>query len=295
MKSKTLLAILASLILLLGLSKLCEAQKKPTLEERVAGLERTVAALQTSLDAANAAMATMQANPVLTLGSYVSLNTGAINGMNGPHIIFRGANVHIRSGSGFTNDGNLSTLSGLGNLVLGYNESPVPLNPLDRLGSHNLIIGPEHRFSNVGGLVAGFRNTVSGPHASASGGYGNTASGIDASVSGGFGNVASALHASVSGGFQNTASNEGDSVSGGYGNRAIGGYSSVSGGIANTASGLESSICGGWMGTASGAYSTISGGYTNTAGGVYSTVSGGTGRSAPGQSNWAAGGLFQGN
>jgi hypothetical protein len=127
----------------------------------------------------------------------VSVRQGAMNGLPGPHIIITGANLHLRSGSGATDDtedeevGNVTTPRGLGNLVVGYNEARPsevragPLAPGARGGSHNVVIGAWHRYSSVGGLVAGFGSTTSGPFASVSGGVGNTASGDSASVSGG--------------------------------------------------------------------------------------------------------------
>jgi hypothetical protein len=115
-------------------------------------------------------------------------------------VIFEGANVHVRSGSGATDDG--GTPTGLGNLVIGYDEAPqIPRLPSpDRAGSHNLIVGPGHEYTSYGGLVAGTENAVSGAGASVTGGIFNLASGVAASISGGFNNEASDDDASVSGG-----------------------------------------------------------------------------------------------
>ena len=44
-------------------------------------------------------------------------------------------------------------LTGLGNLVVGYNEPPPDLAVGDRAGSHTLIIGPEHRFKSFSGML----------------------------------------------------------------------------------------------------------------------------------------------
>jgi hypothetical protein len=69
----------------------------------------------------------------------------------GPHIIISGANLHLVSGSGATNDGDEPL--GLGNLIIGYNEGPAeagsPLNPGQRGGSHNVVIGPYHKFTEA--------------------------------------------------------------------------------------------------------------------------------------------------
>ena len=102
-----------------------------------------------------------------------------------------GVNVHIVSGSGYTDDGTQgeiagAALTGLGNLTLGYNALRVnPASPDVRTGSHNLIVGDQNNYTSYSGLVAGFGNAVTGEYASVSGGESNTASGFEASVSGG--------------------------------------------------------------------------------------------------------------
>ena len=185
----------------------------------------------------------------------------------GTEVFFDGCNVHVRSGSGAT-DGNVGagpTVNGLGNLIIGYNEESPPSFPpvAVRTGSHNLVVGPRHTYSSYGGLVAGYRNFITGAYASVSGGVSNFASGPNASVSGGGGNEASGPVASVSGGAGNHASGSDSSVSGGEGNQASGRQASVSGGADNQASGFQAS------------------------------VSGGLSRSAIGDHDWVAGGLFQ--
>ena len=263
-----------------------------TLEGQVADLGKIVLALQ-------GRVATLESNRALALAPFVSVDQNMINGLRGPHVILSGANVHVQSGLGLTDDRQAGLASGLGNLVVGYNEVPVEeevlvvLQPGDRHGSHNVIIGPEHRFSSVGGFVVGFHNTVSGDFASVSGGASNTASGVLASVSGGAANTAKGVRASVSGGTGNTASGGVASVSGGTGNTASGGVASVSGGGSNTASGSLASVSGGSGNTASGLLSSVSGGAANTASGARASVSGGLIRSAPATDDWAAGALFQ--
>ena len=200
-----------------------------------------------------------------------SVELGPINGLDGPHVIITGANVHIRNG-----DEQTGTTNGVGNLLIGYNEEPTSpgLNPGDRGGSHNFVVGDRHRYSSFDGLVAGFANTISGPAASVSGGSHNTASGATASVSGGAGNTASGTQASVSGGQDNTASNDRASVSGGSHNTASGPAASVSGGSNNTASGLAASVSGGAGNTASGLAASVSGGFNDAASGNFDWVAG---------------------
>src|SRR5919201_1573194 len=141
-------------------------------------------------------------------------------------LFITGANLHIVNGWNATN-----TVNGLGNLIVGYNE-PRSSETNTRIGSHNVVVGMRHNFSQYGGLVVGLSNEINGPWASVSGGTANTAYGARASVSGGAGNIASA-GASVSGGLSNTANGRSASVSGGIDNAAIGDFASVCGGSAN--------------------------------------------------------------
>ena len=253
-----------------------DLQKAGALESAVAALQAQVAALQTTinnlqsdLDAAEATIAVLQSdlaavqsNNALALDPYVSVDMNGINDLDGPHVIFTGVNVHIRNGSNITDSSN-----GLGNLLIGYNEQ-IPMMvgpPATRTGSHNLIVGFFHGYSSFGGLVAGSRNTISGPSASVTGGFNNVASGNTSSVSGGSENEASDFDASVSGGINNTASENEASVSGGNNNTASGFASSVSGGINNEASNFQASVSGGIGNTASGNSATVSGGNGLTA------------------------------
>ena len=154
------------------------------------------------------------------LEGFVTVNNDEMDGLAGPHIIFEGANVHVRSGSGATDDSGV--LTGLGNLVVGYNEdASLPgEQPENRTGSHNLVVGSEHTYSSYGGFVAGLNNNVSGPSASVSGGGNNTASSQFSSVSGGRSNEASGELSAVSGGQSSEASGFAASVSGGLNNLA---------------------------------------------------------------------------
>ena len=148
-----------------------------------------------------------------------------------------GVNVHIVSGSGSTSDNTMNgagvpepgyALTGLGNLIVGYDETGG--NKYTRTGSHNLVLGDHNSYSSFGGVVVGVFNTISGPYATISGGTNNTASGKQSSISGGMDNTASGPYAWV-----------GD----GIGNEASGRFASVCGGTSNTASGVSSVVSGG--------------------------------------------------
>jgi hypothetical protein len=234
---------------------------KPTLaslQSEVTALQATVTALQATVTALQATVTTQAqtvsvqqtqlaspaAQNAFALGSYVTVDTtdATLRGVKAPNIIFSGANIHIVSGSGATQDS-----TGLGNLVIGYDDDSHDLATIDagRGGSHNLIVGDDNTFTSSGGLVAGYLNGIASEYASVSGGQGNAANGPYSSVSGGESNTASSEGASISGGDSNVASSLEASISGGDGNLASGNLATVSGGQFNTASGNFSSVAGG--------------------------------------------------
>jgi hypothetical protein len=264
------------------------------LREQVASLYSTVSALQSQVDTLQTAntvletrLAAVQKNPALKLGPFVSVDPNTEIGVSGPNITFTGANIHIVSGSGATGDYGNGKALGLGNLIIGYDEDPInyptggpgggfkPLNPGDRAGSHNLVIGSGHRFSSSSGLVAGELNSLGGFGSSITGGYGNTTGGPVSSVSGGEFNLATAEGASVSGGGANIADGTDASVSGGLDNHADANSASITGGAFNIASGQWASISGGQNNTASGSTTTITGGDGNSAVGFNTVLIGG--------------------
>jgi hypothetical protein len=188
----------------------------------------------------------------------------------GNEITITGANLHIVNGLGNTDCDDEQGRpipecpNGLGNLIVGYNESRASVGETDiRTGSHNVVVGQRHNFSRFGGIVIGDLNEISGDFAS------------------------------VSGGFLNTASGFASAISGGQANRAIGEFAWVSGGVSNTASGMRGAVSGGQGNSAEGLSSSVSGGLENTASGAWSAVSGGFQRVAPGEFDWVAGTLFE--
>ncbi len=198
--------------------------------------------LQDQIDALQAQITALQSwSPVVASGLPACMTTASGAG-SVDDVIFTGCNVHVRNGQGETDSSN-----SVGNLIIGYNEilADFPV----RVGSHNVVIGPQHSYLSYGGLVAGWGNTVSGHFASVSGGKDNEASGDFASVSGGFNNEGSDFAASVSGGKLNEASHR---------------YANVSGGELNTASGFAASVSGGRNRTASGKHDWKAGGLFQT-------------------------------
>ena len=267
MKTLVLTAVCGGLVFKAALP--AAAQTRGELQDQINALQAQMVALQAQVAALQNAMPACMT---------VASGAGSVD-----DVVFTGCNVHVRNGQGSTPSSN-----SVGNLIIGYNESGEG-SPA-RGGSHNVVIGPEHSYSSYGGLVAGFRNTVSGVYASVSGGSDNTAGNYAASVSGGWYNEASGVFASVSGGRANEVSSNFGSVSGGFDNTASGVAASVSGGSGNEASGKSASVSGGFRNQAGGDFaSSVSGGEGNAASGTYASVSGGHNRTASGQYDWRAG------
>jgi hypothetical protein len=213
-----------------------------SLASQVAALQAAVSALQATVTAQQSTIGALKTSndELRSRLQYVSLV--------GQDMYITGANLHIVSGSGATAgnlNGGLPTVNGLGNLIVGYNETIPFKGTPNRSGSHNIVVGPYHSYSSFGGLVAGVNNTISGEFSSVTGGEGNTASYQSCSVSGGVGNIASGQSASVSGGSGNTASGDISSVGGGASNNAGSAYSTVSGGEFLTLEGNDGAWAGG--------------------------------------------------
>ncbi|MBT4429647.1 MAG: hypothetical protein HOC91_03955, partial [Nitrospinaceae bacterium] len=226
------------------------------------------------------------------LDPYVSVNTGPMNGLPGPHIIFNGANLHIQDGTGETWKGSgQTTFNGLGNLIVGYDEAN--LEGDTKTGSHNIVIGSLHSYSGYGNLLAGADNNAQGHQGFLAGMSNTTGAGtFNASVSGGQLNSATANYSSVSGGYKNKASGVKSSVSAGFKNTASGETSSISGGAEGKATKLASSISGGVFNLSNGIYTSVSGGYTNQAGpGSNASVSGGSANRATAGTSSISGGF----
>lgn len=192
--------------------------------ERIESLEAAVAQLTTALAAETAAReaadAALQESidevsggsipQVLTdLANYVTVNPNPINGLAGPHIIFTGANLHIRNGQG----GTYFSSTGVGNLIVGYNS--IVVGTETRLGSHNVVIGDAHSYPSMGGFVAGFGNRAMGIATSVSGGEFNSAIEQMSSVTGGTNNTAQAMDSTVSGGLNRSTTTQFEWVAGG--------------------------------------------------------------------------------
>lgn len=147
-------------------------------------LNERLAALDNKTTALGDKVTNVEKSVVPDLGKYLSINTGVVNDLKGPHIMFHGVNVHVQSGTGTTAD----ATSGLGNLIVGYNETATGVV---RNGSHNIVGGQMNSFGSFGGLVIGMHNRISGQHAAVLGGGQNRAEGPYSTVVGGQQNTSS--------------------------------------------------------------------------------------------------------
>ena len=193
-----------------------------------------------------------------------------------------GVNVQIVDGSGDTG----GTPNGRGNLIIGYDEGRCladpeedapcvsdadctgtwgpPCHREDKTGSHNLVVGPGHRYTGTGAVVAGSMNEVRGGGSVAIGGSLNGAAG-GAVALGGFANVADTAFAVGVGGYENRAGGPQAVVVGGSGNEAVGLRSIVAGGVENTTVEVATLVAGGNDSRAEAPQSAILGGASKTA------------------------------
>lgn len=261
---------------------------------------------------------------------------GELGGLPGPHWIFTGCNVHVRAKNLETD----APPNGLGNLIVGYNEGRcVTVEPFatdnpdaelrfpkacltdgecgsgaicdrsGRSGSHNLIVGHQHRYPSFGAILGGRMNETNGRHSTVAAGAQNKAAGRYSAASGGSRNAASGFSASVTGGTMNEASGKYTSIAGGALNRASGEFAHASGGLNNQASGRQAVVVGGGgiggfiidvneparadcLNTASGIRSVVVGGCGNEARFEGTAVLGGLGNRAEGVMSVIGGGAL---
>ncbi len=211
-----------------------------SVQSQVDGAEIALSDLELRMDTAEETTASAE-----ELFTYLSVDSSDHS------LTFTGANLYVQSGAGSTAD----ATSGLGNLVIGYDEGSG-----DKSGAHNLVVGEGHSYSSYGGLLSGLDNSVSAAYAAAIGGEYNHASGAQSVVLGGYTNDASTAHTVSSGGSYNTASGSYSAVFGGYGNTASGAYSAIFAGASHKASTLHAVAVGGYFGSVTGDYALLVGG-----------------------------------
>ena len=239
----------------------------------IAAQATAVAAAEDAVASVEADVASLEADVVPDLGDYLSVDVFA------DEVVFSGANVLIQSGSGYTCDNTTDdyggdgsgSLTGLGNLIVGYNEGSYAAE--DRAGSHNLVLGTYHQYTAYSSLVTGENNDVHAPYAATIGGTSNRIYADNSVISGGYSNYtgSDATYGGAFGSYYGEVAGYMSSLHGGNTNRVEGFASTVTGGRNNyvTADGSSASISGGFE-------NTVGGGHGSISGGSYNTVSSGT-------------------
>ena len=219
----------------------------PSILEQLAELlvaqQEQIASLEEQLQGQEQAIASLA--PLLSLVDVAERSSFGQDTWN-----LSGLNVRLDNGAGTT----YGASNGLGNLILGYNESEgghrdAEGNFVDgevRVGSHNLVVGAGHTYGSNGSLLGGYNNSLFGQGSAILSGQASLATGTWSAILGGLDNRATATNTCISGGHSNTAS----------GDRA-----SVSGGLLNISSGIATSILGGQYMQVSEQYETASGQY----------------------------------
>jgi hypothetical protein len=243
-----------------GFTEQTHAQSTATLESEIVQLKATVTTLQatvgalqkqssatqvtdtaqsTSVAQLKSQMASVLSSNVWALNPFLTIDLAAENGVTGPNLVFHGVNLHVVSGSGNSEDNYNPT--GLGNIIIGYNESSADFGPLDRRGIHNLIVGRYHNFTNLAwcGIVSGEGNTLNGLEQVIAGGSENIADTTVSVIIGGHGNATiygghfkgSSSSQVIVGGEFNNLSGLDSILFGGNGNTVYANYSAVTGSI----------------------------------------------------------------
>ena len=101
---------------------------------------------------------------------------GVVGSIGAKTIRISEANLQIVDGTGSAKG---EPGSGLGNLIVGYNEG---IGAFSRIGVHNIVVGQGNDYESYGGLIGGTGNTVSAPFASVVGGDGNVACEVGACI-----------------------------------------------------------------------------------------------------------------
>jgi hypothetical protein len=173
------------------------------------------------------------------MGPFVSVVNTRMNGLSGRHVIFTGANVHIRDGSGVTDDNTTMLLGSSGKPALLQARYRLRREPRDlcpqRLAQSDRRRRPGHQLCRT---IGGFENIAGGAFSSASGVLKIT-SGLQSSVGGSDNNIASGFTSPVSGGESNMATAFASVVSDGNSVTASAGSSGVGDGELNNATAVN--------------------------------------------------------
>lgn len=197
-------------ILLLGLAALasagCPVEADPQLRADLDAVTQRIEELEVALADREARIEELEAKtaPMEVEGDAVRLV---------------GVNLYIQNGEGDT----MARRNGVGNLIVGYDEGPES----DKLGSHNIIVGPDHTYSGLANIVSGRGNVVVDESVILGASFSDASN--QSVVIGGHNNDGGAGSV-VIGGHLNEGSADGSVIIAGKGNLTLGSYSAVLGG-----------------------------------------------------------------
>ena len=212
------------------------------LAEVLMTMQQTIEALQLQVE-------TLEAQALPELAAHLSF----VDSSSTFHL--EAANLQVSNGaSAYLNNG-------LGNLIIGMNGEEEYVDSVGRGGSHNLVIGEGHAYSNSHGILHGFNATLTDRYAAVIGGannrvdgaYGVVIAGKDnvvlddahfAAAIGGQGNSLNANYAAAIAGSANEINGRWSAGVSGIQNKLIGTYTLAAGGRGGEISGSESVIVG---------------------------------------------------
>jgi hypothetical protein len=183
------------------------------------------------------------------------------------------ANLQVSNGaSAYVNNG-------LGNLIVGMNGEEEYVDSVGRGGSHNLVIGEGHAYSNSHGILHGFNATLTDRYAAVIGGSNNRVDGAYGVAIAGKNNVVldDAHFAAAIGGQGNSLNADYAAAIAGSDNEINGRWSAGVAGIQNNLTGTYTVSAGGRNGVVSGSESVMVGSSGSSLEGHQAVIVGGEG------------------
>lgn len=183
------------------------------------------------------------------------------------------ANLQVSNGT------NAYLNNGLGNLIIGMNGEEEYVDSIGRGGSHNLVIGEGHAYSNSHGILHGFNATLTDRYAAVIGGANNRVDGAYGVAIAGQDNVVldDAHFAAAIGGQGNSLNADYAAAIAGSANEINGLWSAGIAGIQNNLTGSKAAVVGGRASEVSGVESVIIGSYDSSLDGHQAVIVGGEG------------------
>jgi hypothetical protein len=230
------------------------------LAEVLMTMQQTIETLQLQVE-------TLEAQAMPELASHLSF----VDSSSTFHL--EAANLQVSNGA------NAYLNNGLGNLIIGMNGEEEYVDSIGRGGSHNLVIGEGHAYSNSHGILHGFNATLTDRYAAVIGGSNNRVDGAYGVAIAGTNNVVldDAHFAAAIGGQGNSLNADYAAAIAGSANEINGRWSAGIAGIQNNLTGSKTAVVGGRAGEASGTESVMIGSNNSSLDGHQAVIVGGEG------------------